>query len=490
MRRLLASGLLLLPTSLAVAQRGGVVPPELPTKWEMPPGDGLEHAAAGLAKVLCSAIFIAGRSLATSADEDGFFVSSLEERRQMRDPVVDRAKHSVTVTLPNGVRRTARQFGGQGCVTLPRGKDSVYFVPKPVPTTLPPASATPWPMGDGLPLAAKPTDVDRSAVNAALEAAFPEGGLTAAFVVTYKGQIIAERYDNGATETTALPGWSMGKSVTATLMAQLLEERAYDLWQQAPVDEWQKEGDVRRTIRIADIFRMSSGLRFPAPQDPDYDRKRGYPDHLYVYTGAIDAQQWAVTRPPQWPPNTVGRYRNSDPLTLNYLIRKAVDRRHEDYLTYPQRHLFDRIGVRGMILETDPYGHFLLQGYEHAPARDWARLGMLWLQDGMWERQRLLPAGIREFARTPAPAWSTPIYGGMFWLNRTGEFPIPRDAFYMAGVGEQYTIIIPSHEMVVVRLGHFKGGPIGEKGLSNALRLLMKAVPQQHPIWEPPPGTR
>ncbi|MEO7966445.1 MAG: serine hydrolase [Gemmatimonadaceae bacterium] len=490
MRSLLAALLLALPSSVAIAQRGNVVPSELPTKWEPPPGDGLEHAAAGFAKVLCSAIFIAGRSLKTSADEDGYFVSAPEERRQMRDTIVDRAKHSVTVTLPNGVKRTARQFGGQGCVTLPRGKDSVFFVPKSVPANLPPASATPWPMGDVLPSSPLPPEIDRKAVEAAVNAAFPDGGLTAAFVVTYKGRIIAERYDNGATMTTPLPGWSMGKSVTATLMSQLIEEKAYDLWQQAPVDEWQKDGDVRRTIRIADIFRMSSGLRFPAPQDPDYDRKRGYPDHLYVYTGAVDGQQWAVTRPPQWPPNTVGRYRNSDPLTLNYLVRKAVDRRHEDYLTYPQRHLFDRIGVRGMILETDPYGHFLLQGYEHAPGRDWARLGMLWLQDGMWDRRRILPVGMREFARTPAPAWAKPQYGGMFWLNRLNEFPIPRDAFYMAGVGGQYTIIIPSHEMVVVRLGHFKGATIGEKGLAAALAALMRGVPEQHPVWDPPRGSR
>ena len=78
--------------------------------------------------------------------------------------------------------------------------------------------------------------------------------------------------------------------------------------------EWQRPDDPRRAIRIADLLRMSSGLRFVAPQDPDFDPARGYPDHLYVYTGAIDAYQWAISRPPQWPPNTVGRYRNSDPL--------------------------------------------------------------------------------------------------------------------------------------------------------------------------------
>ena len=111
------------------------------------------------------------------------------------------------------------------------------------------------------------------------------------------------------------------------------------------MEEWQKPGDMRASIRLADLLRMSSGLRFPAPQDPGFDPAKGYPDHLYVYTGAIDSFQWAITRPLQWPPNTVGRYRNSDPLTLNYLIKKAALAKGENYLAYPQRHLFDKLGV-------------------------------------------------------------------------------------------------------------------------------------------------
>ena len=142
---------------------------------------------------------------------------------------------------------------------------------------------------------------------------------------------------------------------------------------------------------------MSSGLRFVAPQDPDYDPSRGYPDHLYVYTGAIDAFQWAVTRPPQWPPNTVGRYRNSDPLVVSYLIKKAALARGEEYLSYPQRHLFDKLGIRHMVLEPDPYGNFLLQGYDFGTGRDWLRLGLLYLQDGVWNGERLLARGLGGF---------------------------------------------------------------------------------------------
>ncbi len=484
-----------LPASLVVAlsivssvaaSQSRATPAELPTKWEPPPGDGLEHSLAGFAKVLCDAVFITGRDLKTSADEDGYFVVTAEERRQARDTVVDRTRRSVTVTLPNGVKRTARQFGDQGCIALPRGRDSVFFTPVKVRSALADPATLDWPMGDRTPNASLPGEANKAKVDQAVQAAFDPAGLTAAFVVTYKGRIIAERYGPGITATTRLPSWSMGKSLTATLIGQLIQEGVYDLWAPAPVDEWQKPNDVRRSIRIADLLRMSSGLRFVAPQDPDFERSHGYPDHLYVYTGAADSHRWAITRPAQWPPNTVGRYRNSDPLTLNHLIKKAAQRRGEDYLTYPQRHLFDKLGIRNFTLETDPYGNFLLQGYELGTGREWTRLALLYLNGGVWNGQRILSSSFIDFVRTPAPAWSEPVYGGMFWLNRTKTFPIPEDAYYMAGAGGQSSIIIPTHDMTVVRIGHYKGSDAGEAALRRALALLMEAVPQVRQPWHPP----
>jgi CubicO group peptidase (beta-lactamase class C family) len=346
-------------------------------------------------------------------------------------------------------------------------------------------------MGDVVPKVPLPREVNAAKLAAAVDSAFyPPEALTAAFVVVYKGKIIAERYQKGLDFTTRLPGWSMGKSVTGTMMGRLIYEKVYDLWQPAPVSEWQKAGDVRKGIRIADIFRMSSGLRIHAPQDPDFDRSQGYPDHLYFYTGAIDAQQYAITRPPEWPPNTVGRYRNTDPLTLAYLIRKAALARHEDYLQFPQKLLFDKIGVSRMTLELDPTGGFQGQGYELAPGRDWARIALLYLQDGVWNGERLLPEGFMNFVRTPAPAWDRPQYGAMFWVNRTKAFPIPEDAFYMAGVGGQNTIVIPTHDLVVVRLGHYKGAAAGARALNHALATLMEAIPQVRPAWQPPANTK
>ena len=456
---------------------------ELDTPYVPPPGDALEHHASGYAKVMCSAVFITGLSPDFAAENVGFFTGPYWARAQLGKPVVDRGAKAVHVTLPNGVRRIARHLGDQGCVTLPIGKDSVSFRPIRVATRLPDAATQPWPMGDAVPKESPPAPLDPARIKQAIDAAFePADGMTAAVVVTWKGRLIGERYGDGISAQTPLESWSMGKSVTASLMGVLIKQGVYDLWQPAPIPEWQGAGDPRAKIRIADLLRMSSGLRIRAPQDPDYDPSGPYPDHAYLYTGSGNAFQYAATRPLQWPPGTVGRYRNTDPVLVNYLVRLGVERRGEEYLSFPQRALFDKIGIRTMVLETDAHGNFLTQGYELASGRDWARLGNLYLQDGVWNGERILPEGYVRFVSTLAPAWAAdqrPVYGGFFWLNGDGSFPVPREAYYMAGAGGQFALVIPSHDLVVVRLGHYRGGATGSYSFGKALALLLKAVPRR-----------
>jgi len=454
---------------------------ELNTPYVPPPGDPLAHHTSGFAKIMCSAVFITGLEPDFAAKNVGYFTSPYAERAKVGKPVIDRANKTVSIALPNGVVRTAKYLGDQGCVTFPIGQNSVSFAPLKLNNRLPDASKQPWPMGDVLPEGPLPPELDAAKVKQAVDAAFASPAqMTAAFVVTWRGRIIGERYGDGITFHTPLEGWSMGKSVTSTLMGVLIKQGAYDLWQPAPIPEWQSPGDPRAKIRIADILHMSSGLRIKAPQDPDYDPKGTYPDHLYLYTGSVDSFHYAATRPLQWPPNTVGRYHNTDPVLTNYLIRLAVEKRGEEYLSFPRRALFDKIGIRTMVLETDPFGNFLTQGYELASARDWARLGNLYLQDGVWNGERLLPEGYAKFVSTLAPAWEAdrrPIYGGFFWINGDGRYPVSKDAFYMSGAGGQTTLIIPSHDLVVVRMGHFKGSEAGESGFKTALAFLMEAVP-------------
>ena len=452
---------------------------ELPTNYVPPPGEKIEHYASGYAKIMCTAVFVSGLDPAFAAENVGYFTAPYEERAKLGTPKIDRQKRTVEVTMPNGTVRVAKHVASQGCVTLPLGKTDVFFTPSIVTPRVPDPKTTPWPMGDMLPNDPAPAGVDMTKVRAAVDAAFDPAAMTGAFVVTYTGRIIAERYGENITPTTALESWSMGKSLSGTLMGILIKQGVYTLDQPAPIPEWQSAGDPRQKIRIRDILNMSSGLRIIAPQDPGYDASGPYPDHLYYYTGSINSFQYAATRPQQWEPAMVGRYRNTDPVLTNYLVRLAVEKRGENYHAWPQRALFDKLGIRTFVLDTDPYGNFLTQGYESASGRDWARIANLYLSDGVWNGERILPEGYAKFVGTLAPAWvadNRPQYGGLFWVNGDGAWPAPKDMYFMSGVGGQQVLIIPSHQLAVVRLGHYKGVQAAGRATRRAVGMLVEAV--------------
>ena len=463
----------------AIAARGDSL--MLPGRYVPPPGSPIEHHTAGFAKTLCSAVFVTGLDPSDAAANVGFFTGPLEHRGEVIDTVVDRATRTVRLTLKSGVTRVAHRYGSQGCIVPPVGHDSVFFTPSVVTSKLPPAATTPWPMGDVLAPAPWPAGVDSARVAQAVDAAF--GGpdaMTLGFLVLHNGRIIGERYAKGITPHTPLESWSMGKSLTGTLMARLIQQGAYTLDLPAPIPEWQTPGDPRQQIRIMDIMRMSSGLRLRNASDPDYKDDGTYPDHLYLYTGGINSYRYAATRVQQWKPNTVGRYRNTDPVLTNYLTRLAVEKRGEDYHAFPTRALFDRIGIRDAVMDTDPYGNFLTQGYELLPARDWARLALLYMQDGAWNGERLLPKGYVDYVSTVAPAWAAdrnPVYGGgFFWVNGDGGQPLPKSAFAMLGAGGQSVWLVPSHGLVIVRIGKYRGEQPGDAALRKGMTILMQAV--------------
>jgi CubicO group peptidase (beta-lactamase class C family) len=441
-----------------------------------PIGTPTELGLQGSAKVLCSAVFISGRDPDEFFKNSGFWFMPPDEAEKVTW-TVDRERKLATTSF-GGITRSARYHGDQGCQIERQGKSGIEFTPVAVKTTLPDAMTQEWPMGDRAGDARLPEGVDAAQVAAAVETAFADpAARTAGVIVVHKGKIVAERYMPGITKDTQLESWSMGKSITSTLFALLVKDGTYTLEQRAAVPEWQGANDPRREIRNIDLLRMSSGLRFIATQDPDYTPDKGYPDHFYIYNGGVDAFTYSVNVPLQFPVNTEGRYRNCDPLTIGRLVKQAVSKRGEEYLTWPQRALFDRIGIRRQVLETDPYGNFLLTGHDYGTPRNWARLGMLYLQDGMWQGQRILPEGWAKFVSTPAPAWKQPTYGGLFWINGTGQWNLPRDAYFMAGAGGQWTFVVPSHELVVVRMGHFRGAGAGQRALNAAFKQLLSAIP-------------
>ena len=447
-----------------------------------PPGEPLHHQTAGFAKILCSAVFITGLDAEDAAANVGGFISPFDERHHVVDTVVDYERQMVSLTLPDGVTRTAKRYRNQGCVAHPIGEDSIYYTPSDVERNLPPAATTPWPMGDVVRRELIPADVDQEMVARAIDVGFgPPEARTLGLVVTYQGHVIGERYSDDVDMHTPLESWSMTKSLTGTLMGVLIQQGAYELWQDAPVPEWQSQGDPRQEIRIGDIMRMSSGIMINAPSDPDFDTST-YADHYYLYTGTVNSYEYAATRPQEWPPNTVGRYRNTDPVLTSYLVRLGVEARGEDYHSFPQRALFDKIGIRDGLIETDPYGNFLGQGLAFMSARDWARLGNLYLQDGVWDGERILPEGYVEYASSVAPAWiddGREVYGGaFFWVNGEGGQGLPTTAYSMRGAGGQSTTIIPSHELVVVRIGKYTGAGAGGDALEEAFGMLLDAVPE------------
>jgi CubicO group peptidase (beta-lactamase class C family) len=435
----------------------------------------LDLGLAGYAKVLCSALFVSNREQDEAIKHAKTLAVTLlglpEAEAAKVSETIDRERRLVR-TSHGDVTRTAQVYGDQGCVIHPAGESRVFFTPTVVETRLPDASTQPWPMGDQPSTEAPPRDIDMARVKKAVNLAFADpAAMTTSFLVVHRGRIIAERYAAGITKDTQLESWSMGKSLTATLIGRLMQDGQFKLDDPAPVPEWQSPGDPRGKIRLSDLLRMSSGLRFTR------DGEAAGGDHLYVYTGAIDAFAYSVSRQPEFPPNTVGRYRNCDPLTLGYIVKRTVTARGENYLTYPQRALFDEIGIRKQVLETDPYGNFLLTGYDYGTARNWARIGLLYLNGGTWNGKRLLPADFVDFVKTIAPAWAEPEYGGQFWVNGNDAWNLPRDAFFAAGAGGQNTFIVPSHDLVIVRMGHSAGAQASRDLVRAAQKELMAAIP-------------
>lgn len=392
---------------------------------------------------------------------------------------VDAARHRVTVSGPGIPSRTAQYNGDQGCSILPRGVNDVYFKPVPVPRNLPDAAKQPWPMGDASASTPMPADVDKAALEAALDWGMAQKEHnTRAIVAVYRGKIVGERYAPGWTKDTPQISWSAGKSITAALVGILVQQGRLKIDDPAPVKEWQGKDDPRRQIRIRDLLHMSSGLDFAntglsGPES--YTREN---EHMRVYFDGLNVFEHAVNQPLAVPPDTRWRYLNSDPLTLGKIVKETVEARGESYLTFPQRALFDRIGARNFVLETDAWGNFIMTGFDYGSARDWARFGLLHLWDGMWEGKRMLPEGWVDFVSTPAPADKSRGYGGLFWLNRGGAWNgVPEDAFMASGFMGQHTMVIRSRDAVVVRLGPSPRG--SERYFTDLVARILTGLPKK-----------
>ena len=275
---------------------------------------------------------------------------------------------------------------------------------------------------------------------------------TQAVIVVQHDRIVGERYATGIGPDTPLIGWSMTKSVVNALAGILVGQGRLTLDGPVPVPAWHARRDPRGAITLDALLRMSSGLDF----DEDMSNPRADVMRMLLDTG--DAAAYAIGKELIAPPGTHWQYSSG---TTNIIAgaMRTVFADDAEYLTFPRLALFDRIGMSGAVLETDAAGTFVGSSYMYATARGWARFGLLYLHDGVWNGERVLPEGWVAYTTTPAPADPSRRYGAHFWLQVPEEYAgtdgrLPAGTYHAAGHEAQFVTIVPSRDLVIVRLGH------------------------------------
>ncbi len=274
---------------------------------------------------------------------------------------------------------------------------------------------------------------------------------TRAIVVLHHGRIAAERYAGGITAGTPLLGWSMTKSVMNALAGILVREGTWSLATPLPVPGWQSDDDARHAITLDHALRMSTGLAF------DEETTIALPDVLTMLLAEPDMAAFAAGKPLEAAPGARWQYSSGTSVILAGAMRQAFAGQAA-YETFPRRALFDPLGMTSAVIETDTSGTFVGSSLMWATARDWARFGLLYLRVGVGDGTRILPEGWVAYTRTPAPADASRRYGAHVWLDVPDGYgasgaPLPADAFHAAGHQGQFVTIVPSRDVVVVRLG-------------------------------------
>ena len=288
-------------------------------------------------------------------------------------------------------------------------------------------------------------------VTAALDHAFLQKHWTLAVAVLHKGKLAAERYAEGINASTPLPGWSMAKSITATLAGLLIKRGELDLRRPGIVSAWRDKSDGREKVTLDHLLRMTSGLDLTEDQsgmDPNSRMLFVEPD-----TAAFAAKQKLKAAPgAHW------EYMSGNTILASRAVYTATGATLESSQRFYRRELFAPLGAPSFVLETDAAGTFVGSSYAIATARDWAKFGQLYLQDGVWEGRQLLPADWRAYVTRHTPESGENRYGAGFWTAEQSKLPaIPKDVFYANGFQGQYVIMVPSRSLVLVRLGASHG---------------------------------
>lgn len=327
--------------------------------------------------------------------------------------------------------------------------DDAFDVTKPyeIPKRTKSNNKLPFPYGDLVPKDTVFENVNYTKLNKVVANAFDAKGnnykRTRSVLVIYKDKIIAEKYADGFTKNSVILGWSMTKSITGTLFGILEKQRRFDIYKPAPIAEWQN--DNRKYITTNDLLHMNSGLEW----DEYYDR---ICDATKMLFQDKDMTQSQLIKPAVFKPNTHWNYSSGTTNLLSGILRKQF-KTHQEYLDFWYSALIDKIGMHSMLVETDMAGNYVGSSYGWATTRDWSKLGLLYLHKGNWNGEQLFDPNWAKYVSTPTDT-SHGRYGAQFWLNEGYYFPnAPRDLYYCSGFQGQMVAIIPSMDLVIVRMG-------------------------------------
>jgi len=430
---------------------------------------------------MCNGLFTSNRSLEQVFEQELAFFREPIGTSEGGDYEVYWDRRAVAIGAPGAVPVMRAAFReGIGCVILPpdQSLEDIDRLPE---LTLPyppgdPAQI-PWPDGDLIENTGLPVNVNEEKLLAASNWAFdresPEQ-VTLSLVVVYNGQIIHERYAPGFDVTTRTRTWSTAKSIASTLIGMLVDEGRLALDEPLGFDWYpdarSPETDPRKEITLRHVLNMSSGLETVDNRGLEYATGSGM-SYWAGSSSVVGARSRALIREP----GTYWDYENYDTLLGVYAMKLALGG-EKAYAEFPRKALLDKIGMRNTLVSTDRFGDFVMSSQIYTNARDLARFGLLYLGNGIWNGERLLSEEWIDFVRTPAPATKSigSIYGGQWWLVPEGRDDVPKDAYSTSGNRGQFSIIVPSHDMVIVR----RGLDYGRQGFDRwgLTRELLKAI--------------
>ncbi len=410
--------------------------------------------------LMCNGLFTSHRTLERVFAQELRFLPDPVGTARGGDYLVDSERQAVAIGGGDSgpvIRAAFRQ--GIGCVVMSPQQTFDDIDTLPVLELPPPAGdaeTIPWPNGDLVADKALPDNVDASALQAASDWAFeresPEQ-VTLSLLVVHKGDIIHERYAEGVDRHTRTRTWSTAKSIAVTLIGVLVDDGRMTL--DAPLGiEWLPplpagEADPRNAITLRHVLNMSSGLEPVDSFGMEFATGSGL-----AYWAGLSSVDGARNRGLVRQPGTVFEYENYDTLLAVYAMKRALGS-EKVYREFPRTALLDRIGMRSTLVGTDRFHDFILSSQVYTNARDLARFGLLYLQNGIWDGERLISEDWIRFVRTPAPSTARigNEYGGHWWLVPDDRNDVPKDAYSTVGNRGQYVIVVPSHDTVIVRRG-------------------------------------